>query len=297
MEELDDVHIVAAKCVGTHAVAAKHVNAGMVKSIPRTMLLAIGMMVKLTVNTSCHYGLNNGARGTVVDIVYPVGAGYSPDVDGGRPLMVIVNFPGYTGPPTLPNFDAHSGADPECATWVPVVVASRVCEKRCCSRDGLTLVVGKADTVHACQGSTVGEGHAIKRILLKWSGKDDQLFPNIFYVGASRAKNGADLCLVNGVSGDCIRKVAQSAPAQKMADESARLEALARHSRGVASGRGLGTVPDFFARLDWLLGHARAKWTGDGVAGRDAGFAVTALACIDQWTESLDSCRAAHPDA
>ena len=60
------------------------------------------MCVKLTVNQCPEHGLCNGARGTVVDIVYPNEDGYAPPppASSDEPTVfpiVIVDFPDYTG--------------------------------------------------------------------------------------------------------------------------------------------------------------------------------------------------------
>eukprot|EP01052_Picozoa_sp_SAG31_P044977 SAG31_NODE_8040_length_1535_cov_19.130919_1_plen_291_part_00 len=56
---------------GKHAQKDKDRDVGMCKSIPTHIVYAIGMKVKLTVNICDRWGLCNGSRGTIVDIIYP----------------------------------------------------------------------------------------------------------------------------------------------------------------------------------------------------------------------------------
>jgi hypothetical protein len=81
--------------------------------------------------------------------------------------------------------DAAQAAHP---TLVPIVAITRHCEKKCCSREGLPLVCGKADTAHSTQGISVGRGEAFRRMLFMWTARAEQYWPGIFYVGVSRPK-------------------------------------------------------------------------------------------------------------
>ena len=218
-------------CCRVNAVATgKHAQQenpaiGMCKNIPLSIVLAIGMVVKLTVNICPEWGLCNGSRGTVVDIIYPGDDGYIPpaapnsgaDTAAVFPI-VIVDFPDYTGSRVL--LPGHR-------TYVPIVAMERKCgaKSKCCSRVGLPLVCsasplhlvfvcaccrlsivlvwqvcGKADTVHSAQGVTVGRGRALERCLLMWSLAAEHKCPGLFYVGASRAADVAAMALENPLS-------------------------------------------------------------------------------------------------
>ena len=69
---------VNASVSGRHAEDESSPNIGMCKNIPTSMVFAIGMTVKLTVNICPEWGLANGSRGTVMDIIYPNDSGYIP---------------------------------------------------------------------------------------------------------------------------------------------------------------------------------------------------------------------------
>jgi len=56
------------------------------------LYLGIGAQVTLTSNINTDVGLTNGAKGTVVDVVYSI----QPNVD--LPDFTIVRWSGYTGP-------------------------------------------------------------------------------------------------------------------------------------------------------------------------------------------------------
>ena len=123
---------------GKHAQNDKDRDVGMCKSIPICTVFAIGMKVKLTVNICDRWGLCNGSRGTIVDIIYPNDAGYVPPPPPSREddtvfPIVIVDFPDYCGSQVL-----HA----QRRTLVPIVSMERKCNaaKKCCFRRGLPLV-------------------------------------------------------------------------------------------------------------------------------------------------------------
>lgn len=81
---------------GAHAVSHAHRLGGMAKSIPRNLYVAKGALMRCTLNVLAEYGLHNGARGNIVGWKYP--SALVP-VCGSSPSIVIVDFPGWTGPP------------------------------------------------------------------------------------------------------------------------------------------------------------------------------------------------------
>ena len=140
--------------VGKHAKDDGGREIGMCKSIPVSIVYAVGMVVKLTVNLCPEWGLCNGSRGTIVDIIYPGDDGYIPPTaaassDQSTPNaetvfpIVIVDFPDYCGSAVL--LDEHK-------TYVPIVAMERRCaaKSKCCYRRGLPLVclVFCASAVH-----------------------------------------------------------------------------------------------------------------------------------------------------
>ena len=123
----------------------------------------------------------------VRDIVYENG-GYDPSA---LPI-VLVEFPEYDGPQLL---------DSDGTRLVPICAQQRVCDCGRCFRHGLPLVSGKADTGHSAQGITCGEGEQISSVVLYWDRKAEDLWPGIFYVLASRAKELAAIALARPFSG------------------------------------------------------------------------------------------------
>ena len=87
-------------------------------------LIAVGATVMLTKNQRglTGLGLNNGAMGTVVSILYE--DGHAPP---SFPYAVVVDFNGYTGPSWID----------EKPTWVPIPVDEGRCETNCCVRRGI----------------------------------------------------------------------------------------------------------------------------------------------------------------
>ena len=62
------------------------------------------------------------------------------------------------------------------------------------------VTVAKADSVYCLQGLTAGDRKEIKRILLHWTSKGEALWPNIFYVGASRAEELHNFSLAGDIT-------------------------------------------------------------------------------------------------
>ena len=112
--------------------------------IPLTSLFSPGCRVILSKNQNSltQYGLNNGAMGNVIAILY--------NEDEKPPLpphSVIVDFPKYHGPSF---FTKHP-------TWVPIIQNEGRCESNCCYRKGFPILPGYALTIPKCQGMTIGE--------------------------------------------------------------------------------------------------------------------------------------------
>ena len=198
---------------GPHAISDDDRRCGGCKAIPLRTALSVGMFVKLTVNIKPESGLCNGSRGMVRDIVYENG-GYDPSA---LPI-VLVEFPEYDGPQLL---------DSDGTRLVPICAQQRVCDCGRCFRHGLPLVSGKADTGHSAQGITCGEGEQISSVVLYWDRKAEDLWPGIFYVLASRAKELAAIALARPFSTKDAQKVGVSKRAEAARNEMQRLQRLA----------------------------------------------------------------------
>jgi hypothetical protein len=115
------------------------------------------MMVKLLTNLLPEEGLFNNPRGTIVEVIYPGGGGYSPDDKTQTPVLVV-DFPSYIGAPWLAAAEPVDVAgDAARRTWVPISAVSLRCDSGCCSRRGLPVVCAKADSIHSLQGVTIGD--------------------------------------------------------------------------------------------------------------------------------------------
>ena len=118
----------------------------------------IGYFVILTRNQGqlTRLGLNNGAIGTFVSIIFKEGV--KPPA---FPEAVIVDFPKYKGP-------VWSKDHP---TWIPITVNSVMCDDKCCSREGIPLIPGFAITIAKSQGMTIGKNQQITKAIIKLSDK------------------------------------------------------------------------------------------------------------------------------
>ena len=111
--------------------------------------------------------------------------------------VVVVEFPEYSGPAW---FHTERYADGgvvgvDRRRWVPVPPQTRRCERGCCSRTGVPLVVAKAGSCHCCQGMSCGTGKAIEGVVGFWSADAEKRWPGILYVLASRCGRAEHLRL------------------------------------------------------------------------------------------------------
>jgi hypothetical protein len=242
-----------------HAKTDSDALCGQAKSIPLDTMYAVGMDVKLTTNICPELMLCNGSRGVIVDIIYPDDEGYVPpprlvqaDGEDEEPVfpIVIVDFPDYCGPSLLT--DAAAAA--RHPTLVPIVARAVHCDRRCCSRFGLPLVCGKADTVHSAQGITIGRGQALTRCLLIWNANMEARWPGIFYVAASRVKELGAFALRDPFCKADADSIGVGAAALQSRQEMERIAAkAAQHS---AARDPAHTFED---GLRWFCAHVKAQ--------------------------------------
>lgn len=156
--------------------------------IPAKCIIAVGCRVIPTNNQIglTGLGLNNGAMGTVVAIVYSEGS-RPPQF----PEIIVVDFPRYKGPVWL-----HSHP-----TWVPVPVNEGRCDDNCCSRSGFPLIPGYAITIAKSQGMTIGKGQTCTKAVIKLSDdvKMEALNLGMTYTAFSRCSEDVDWCLASPI--------------------------------------------------------------------------------------------------
>ena len=161
--------------------------------IMHTSLIAVGSTVLLTKNQIglTSLGLNNGAMGKVVAILYAKGT-KPPEF----PLAVVVDFPMYKGPAWI---EDHP-------TWVPISTNSSRCESNCCSRTGLPLMPGYAIPIAKSQGMTVGANKSATHLIVKLRPEKvmEQLSVGTSYTGLSRVEKESDWALYEKIPADRI---------------------------------------------------------------------------------------------
>lgn len=149
-------------------------------TLPRSTILARKSKVAITGrNIRPEWGLYNNAVGTIVDILFSNGE--SPN-DNNLPSFILVDFPGYTGPPFIETYP----------TIIPVAPVEVCCEHKCCRRKQMPLRLAYGQTIHTFQGATVGPSTSKRRYIaqsiivdpgtLSFEGK----CPGLFYSGVSR---------------------------------------------------------------------------------------------------------------
>ena len=146
------VDIVPAVSKGTHMQGKYATKQG--GQIPPRSLLAVGSRVILMKNQKglTGHGLNNGAIGKVVAIIY------DPDTSPPAfPRFVIVDFPNYKGPYWCR----------ENPTWIPIRAEDGFCDYMCCTRTGIPLMPGYSMPIAKSQGSTIGSKEQVTHLKLK----------------------------------------------------------------------------------------------------------------------------------
>jgi hypothetical protein len=124
---------------------ASHYNTNS-KNAARTCLLCVGAVVTIDGrNFNPTWGLYNGARGTVDEVIFA--RGENPNT-GNLPTHVVVHFPAYKGPP----WDLANPKD------IPIPLIDTRCETmKCpCYRTHVPLTLAWASTVHKFQGQSAG---------------------------------------------------------------------------------------------------------------------------------------------
>ena len=167
---------VNALCKGQHA----HVI-DQSASLQKSLYISKNAKVMLSVNLCVQYGLFNGAMGIVRLIIYKAGT-KPPDM----PDVVLVQFPGYSGLPFIP----------ENPKLIPITPVERVmnCVCYCCKRKQVPLRLGWATTIHKCQGMTIGHGETNRYIVISPGTKAfESKNPGALFVALSRAKTAGGL--------------------------------------------------------------------------------------------------------
>ena len=117
------------------------------RGIEAELYLAVGAQVTLTSNNNTAVGLTNGAKGTVVDIIYSK----QPNVD--LPDFVMVRWPEYTGPQFFSGAMNTEGTH----NCIPIPAISVQSDDMRATRTQFPLRLAYATTVWKSQGDTLGK--------------------------------------------------------------------------------------------------------------------------------------------
>jgi hypothetical protein len=165
-------------------------------------VLCVGAKVSLQYNLYIAWNLFNGSEGTIKDIIYL--GNRKPSVDGDSfPDFILVDFPGYSGPPVLDD-------NP---TVVPIIPIKVPFGCKChCERTQIPLLLSWGKTCHKCQGMTVGPGHPIERMVVHLGDVSAEgRSPGIAFVCFSRVTTAGALGIAGSLNYDRLACVGQSA--------------------------------------------------------------------------------------
>ena len=164
--------------------------------IPATSHIAVGSRVLLTKNqlSLTPLGLNNGAIGKVIAILYPEGVG-----PPAFPEAIVVDFPRYKGPSWIP----------EHPTWVPIPVNESRCDSNCCVRRGFPLMPGYCIPISKSQGMTIGPNEPNTHIRIKLNKETfmEKLNLGITYTALSRASKLENIALIEKIPFDRLQYI------------------------------------------------------------------------------------------
>ena len=231
--------------------------------------IAVGSTVLLTKNQAglTSLGLNNGAMGKVVSILYSEGA--KPPA---FPIAVVVDFPRYKGPAWITDHP----------TWVPISVNEGRCESNCCSRTGLPLMPGYAIPIAKSQGMTVGATKFVTHLVVKFRPDKvmEQINPGTSYTALSRSEEEKRLALYEKIPEDRLLFINQHSRMVGRRMEEKRLQALSDET--VAEYREYAENPHAYLQLLQQLDEICNDYISDSVCNSTSSDCNCIVCMINQ---------------
>ncbi len=166
--------------------------------------------------------------------------------------------------------------------WIPISAITLGCKKFCCKRTMLPVTVAKADSCYCLQGLTAGDKQIIKRVLLHWSVSAEGLWPNLFYVGASRAEEKHNFALANDISESDLVKIGTYPSVKKQQDELADLAAKAMVFRLEINA----TKSAFKIEIQWVIDKIKDLLLL--IPETDNLRKEITIRCLEQWQKSFE---------
>jgi hypothetical protein len=140
-------------------------------------------------NFILEYKLMNGSVGTVRDICFQHPDGDKNTEDEMK--YVVAEFPDSTIP------EGQNLIPGQPATWVPIPLVQRRCERKCCSISAMLLQLCKSLSIHKSQGMTVGQGKQFKKVVVHLPIAQRNNCPGLEMVAISRAMAVGDFAIGN----------------------------------------------------------------------------------------------------
>ena len=125
---------------------------------------------------------------------------------------------------------------------------------------------------------SIGDGEAVTNLVFHWSIDAERIWPGIFYVGSSRAKDTKNLVLQNEFTEKCASKIGRDVRWIAQHEEVQRIHAKADAQFAMYDDDGTR----FKEAMRWLILYMREMHTR---VSSDHGRAV--LTCMAQWEASL----------
>ena len=186
--------------------AARKLSSENFSGMANIVHLSVGSKVIITANLWKQVGINNGADGTIVDIVYYNNNQLLPDV-------IVIDVPEYCGPP----FFTGEGRE----KYVPLPPSKVMSEDKRFSRTGFSIRLAYALTIHKSQGQSMTKSVVDLG--------DAERTPGLSYVAISRITHFMNMML-EPCSYDRLEKIAKSKSLEKRKKEEQRLDVVCQAS-------------------------------------------------------------------
>jgi hypothetical protein len=146
----------------------------------------------------------------------------------------------------------------------------------------LPVTVAKADSCYCLQGLTAGDKQIIKRIVLHWSVAQEGLWPNIFYVGSSRAEEKHNFALEDDISEVDLIKIGTYPSVKKQQEEIADLARKAMECRLEINA----TKIAFKIEIQWFIDTIKERL--QLLPESETLRKEITIQCLHQWQTSLN---------
>jgi hypothetical protein len=189
-----------------HPKSARNLSSDFFRGLENEIFLAIGAQVTLTTNLNPQWGLTNGVKGTIVDIIFRDDS--CPNKD--QPSFLVVHFPDYIGPQFFQT-------RPEYNNYLPIASICISSDDFRFKRTQFPLCLSYALTIHKSQGQT------LDKVVVDIGQKE--ITAGMTFVALSRVRHISNLAVMD-FPYDRFKRIENSSLLKPRLDEEKRLEEI-----------------------------------------------------------------------